>query len=300
MTFEQKQKPFDINNIYIDDINKPDRSQSMGTVNQANSDTSSPVEPVGSCSWANIVDTELSDHMKNKLLNSSTYESKNAKEQVCKPNSANNTYNISDIIIKSPENIDDVTILEYQTYVSSHLKKYIKQCYDFNKQQGNHKLDYNLHISKFEWLAKASKYLSDKLGLVIVNHKINATDVSNGIIPRSSYKFCEYNYDCQFNYKEKYNGCFAQHFVHNLVYADIIALIQYLTHIYNSENKVNYEELIKCITTISYVIKHMSEELSNLQFHYGNISSVHMERSQIKRDKKKRPNKIKFKQKGTK
>lgn len=272
MTFISHKKLFNANDIYIvgtDEgtlVSKKDEDDIL----------------VGSGSWADIVDTEISCHMENKLLTSSSYDSTGKS---VKDTSNNVTYNIADIVTKNPETVDDMTLLEWQTYLSSNLKKYIKQCAGTTDK--NNKLDYNLHISKFEWLAKGSKYLSDKLGLIINIHKMNNIDIQRGIIPRSSYKFCEYNYDCQFNYKDKYNGCYAQHFVHNLVYADTFAVIYYLKNCYQTNREYNNEELTKCITTIAYVIKHMYEELSNLQFHYGNLDNFHIERSKIRKDKKK-------------
>jgi hypothetical protein len=217
-------------------------------------------------SWADIVDTEISVHIENRLLTSSSCDSSgNAKRQ----GSETQQYNIADIVSKDPATVDAVTLLEWQTYLSSYLKKYIKQC----SESSDNELDYELHIPKFEWMAKASKSLSNKFGLANTSHKISNYDLQKGIIPRSSYKFCEYNYECQFNYKEKSGGCYAQHFVHNLVYADISSVIHYLKFVHESNKHYNYNELTKCITTISYVIKHMYEELSNLQFHYGNINT---------------------------
>lgn len=230
-------------------------------------------------SWADIVDTEISPHMQNKLLTSSSCDSIEKKNVKTIANIT--TYNIADIVSKNPETIDDITLLEWETYLSSHLKKYIKQCMEGSDKYN--KFDYNLHIPKFEWLIQTSKFLSDKLGLIITNHNNNNFDLHKGIIPRSSYKFCEYNYDCQFNYKDKYNGCYAQHFVHNLVTADISAMIYYLKYIYETKKEYNYDELVKCITTIAYVIKHMYEELSNLYFHYGNINNFHIEKSKVKK-----------------
>lgn len=243
-------------------------------------------------SWAIIVDPEISCHIENKLLTSSSYDSaeKNNRISTC------TSYNIADIVSKNPENIDAIQLLEWQTYLSSNLKKYIKQCAETTNRYNG--FDYNLHISKFEWLAKSSKLLSNKLGLTITFHRINNVDTHQNMIPRSSYKFCEYNYDCQFNYRPNYNGCYAQHFVHNLVYADILAIIHYLKTNHEENKAYNYTELIKCITTISYVIKHMYEELSNLQFHYGNIDNVHIERSSLRKDRRNIPEKDNKRHKG--
>ena len=231
-------------------------------------------------SWAEIVDVEISHQVEGKLLTNSSNNSIEKNPRTSDITTNNISYNIADIVAKDPETIDDVKLLEWETYLSSNLKKYIKQCIDTNCD-----IDYCLHINKFEWLARASKYLSNKLGLVINNHKLNNIEIQRGIIPRSSYKFCEYNYDCQFNYQDKYSGCYAQHFVHNLVCADIYAVINHLKNCYETRKEYNYQELIKCINTISYVVKHMYEELSNLQSQYGNIDNVHIERSKIKKKK---------------
>ncbi|AYV81214.1 MAG: hypothetical protein Harvfovirus21_11 [Harvfovirus sp.] len=232
----------------------------------------------GGGAWADIVDTEIS--IPNKLLSSSSFDSVKNRGHYHNVKTTN-MYNIADIMTKDPTTIKDLLLLEYQTYLSSHLKKYLKQCLETRKQQSQdagdqHIFDFNLHLPKFDWLAKATRHLSDKLALCIVHHKVSC-DMT--VIPRSSYKFCEYNYDCQFNYKERYNGCFAQHFVYNLVHVDIVAMIAYLKYCREGKNGVNYDELVKCITTISYVIKHMLEELSNLQFHYGSVDHVHKEKS---------------------
>jgi hypothetical protein len=270
---------FNVNNIYIAEGNEH--------VILCKNDWAGEESGSVSDSWADMVDTEISCYIENKLLTSSSNDSINKNVgQV----THNVMYNIGDIVSKNPENIDDMTLLEWQTYLSSHLKKYIKQCAELADKDKSIKLDYSLHISKFEWLARASRFLSDKLGLIVANHKVNNFDVQKGIISRSSYKFCEYNYDCQFNYKEKYNGCYAQHFVHNLVCADVLAMIQYIKSINESNRDYNYDELVKCITTISYVIKHMYEELCNLQFHYGNIDGVHIEKSKVKKGYHKQVN----------
>ena len=254
----------------------PNSPESTSPVNE----TATDFKDKASSSWAEMVDTEI--YVENKLLASSSFDSKGNKKM---KNQIQNSYSISDIMIKDPKKIDDLTLLEYQTYISSHLKKYIKQCVD-----NIDTINFLLHIPKFEWLANGSKYLSEKLGLEINYHRITP---EMSIIPRSSYKFCEYNYDCQFNYKNKFNGCFAQHFVHNLVHADLVAIINYLKYKIDTPNTINFEELLKCITTSSYVIKHMLEELSNLQFHYGSIDNIHFEKSVLLNKNKKKNHKSK-------
>jgi len=273
---------FDPNDIYIDSLNDGKE------IKKSNS-------------WADIVDCELSDNLENKLLSSTFIESKKDNKVI-----KNVSYNISDIIIKNPELIDDITLLEYQTYLSSHIKKYVKNHIDdcLNNEK-NEELDFELHYPKFEWLASASKHLSNKLELVINNDiKSYQKSFNNDIIPRSSYKFCEYNYECQFNKNNNLKGCFAQHYVHNIVYNDIIIIIDYLKYVKKNNKKINYNELFKCITTVSYVLKHMYEELlnsytlSDINNNDGNydlekINMLHIERSQNYISECKKKKKIK-------
>jgi len=234
--------------------------------------TSSP-EYINTDSWSEMVDSHISGVIENKLLTSTVSQ----KEKIIKTQN-HTTYNMADIISKNPCDINDVTLLEWGTYISSQLKKYIKNCAD-NK---NNPFDYNLHIPKFEWLLNMTKILSGKLGLPITYHKLNQHNDSEISLPRSSYKFCEYNYECQFNYKHNKNvGCYAQHYVHNLVHSDIKIMMDYLKYINDINENYDYNELIKCITTISYVIKHMYEELSNIQFHNGESKDLHMEKSKV-------------------
>ena len=48
-----------------------------------------------------------------------------------------------------------------------------------------------------------------------------------------------------------------------MVYSDISALIKCLNKYYK-DTDISNKEIIKCINTISFVIKHMYEELNNL------------------------------------
>ena len=81
-------------------------------------------------------------------------------------------------------------------------------------------------------------------------------------ISRNSYKFCEFGCTCMFNY-DKNEICYAQHYVFNLVAQDIIEVLYYMSiyHIKNDE----MNEIKTSINTITYVINHMHEELSQLK-----------------------------------
>ena len=138
-----------------------------------------------------------------------------------------------------------------------------------------------------DWLLKGTLYFEKKLKLKPISAINNFR--KNSIISRSSYKFCNFNYDCEFNYNKKKNhGCYAQHFVYNIVQSDIKSVIEYLRK-NKCKDTINLKEVKKCIDTISFVINHMYEELKNVDYYNnGKSDELHRERTPIERKKKNR------------
>ena len=87
----------------------------------------------------------------------------------------------------------------------------------------------------------------------------------NNSIPRCSYKFCSYQDNCSYNYNNKSkNLCYQDHYVHNMVSADLKILLQYINEnnkIDNTKNIIHTKEILKTINTLSFVISHMECEL---------------------------------------
>ena len=177
----------------------------------------------------------------------------------------------------SIDSLDDLKILEYQNVLISDINKSedIKKC-----------------INQLNWIHKSAKKLSDKLKLKMYEHK-------KGSLIRSSYKFCDYNYQCKFNYNlKKHNGCLFQHFVHNLVCADIKSLLNFIKKETLSDS--DKTEIGKSIKTLSFVLAHMYDELNNIQLFNSNKKvDLHVERNpkndNRKKNKKHRPKKPKQK-----
>jgi len=170
---------------------------------------------------------------------------------------------INDIInSKSPHHVlKDIKHLEHQDFVSTYIFKYIIQ---------SNQCNITLLISCLEYLYNTSLYLAKKIGMKIDQQFVNKfSKIEDNFIIRCSYKFCHYTYYCQYNYPEKIQknnkGCYSDHFVHNKVSQDLFNLIKYITKNYNdSENLRSNQEIIKCINTITYCIKHMYDELWNI------------------------------------
>ena len=78
-------------------------------------------------------------------------------------------------------------------------------------------------------------------------------------IQRCSYKFCKFKENCSYNYNNKKNICYQDHYVHNMVVCDLKQIINYL--IKNKESK-KLTDLSKSINTLSYVINRMHRELN--------------------------------------
>lgn len=181
-------------------------------------------------------------------------------------------------------NVSDIVLLHYQIQVCNYLKKMIKKCAH---------IDYYYTMKddiceKLEWLTGASKYLSNKIGLTMYNHACN-NHINKNVIPRSSYKFCNYNYECEFNYNlKKTKGCFAQHYVHNIIYADIVALEKFIDNNINMDSD-GIEQIKKSITTMLFVITHMHDELLNSCIYRDKISidENHVDRTPVKSRRKR-------------
>lgn len=298
------------NDIYIDDnitgendytINNESNQQDY-TVND------SDLSELSDLSWANMVEEELKDSINNKLLvgNYSTKcsndcEKNNNLKEISELDSFDN-YDICTIRSIKYKDTSDLKLLHYQVYMCSCLRRMINEHIDSKSFTNKEEFINILH-----WLMNTSKYLSDKIGLVIYYNKCNIVKnniskdtiskdimskdiMSKDIIPRSSYKFCNYNYECEFNYNlKKYNGCFAQHYVHNIIYTDISELKKFIS-INNEFDTKELEEIKKSINTILFVINHMCDELKNSCIYYSNntIDQNHIDRTVPNKKKKYR------------
>lgn len=213
-------------------------------------------------SWILLVEDELANRISDKNLST-----KNMDDNL-------DPDNILDIEYKK---LDSVKLINYQLTVINHFKKYVKTCMDAENTCNN----MSNYMKYLYWLSDVNLYMSCKLGLQNVLHRNYGID----IIPRSSYKFCEYSHDCEFNYPSKLNkkkntrGCYKQHFVYNYLKTDIDSVIEYLNK--NNDN-INYSQLNICINTILFVINKMKDELENISARYKNdYEKYHLEKSTI-------------------
>jgi len=207
--------------------------------------------------WSSLINFE--DFYKNEKIE--VYESDNDEEEI-KLNinsidfSLNNEKILNEInkILKEKDlnNLTSLEILKQQDLVSSYISKSIQ----------NNIINKIFFIECISYLKETSNILSDKISQTLFLHNYNF--IKKDKIIRSSYKFCNYKHECTYNYEKGKKGCYADHYPHNMVYADCDALLECMKLYYTDEVEIQNKELVRCINTISFVIRHMYEELNNL------------------------------------
>ncbi len=238
-------------------------------------------------SWFELVEEELKDSLEDKILSGSVTGSLSDSQSLISDNA-------EDIICLDYEEYSDLELLQYESCVMTYLRNKLNKKSTSQVDQKFKELDINDMVDKLEWLLEVTAYLSKKIGSDIEKGRQKYNKNTSKVF-RSSYKFCDFNYKCEFNYcVKKSKGCYAQHFVHNVIYYDILSIIKYLKDCMEKskdcadKSKDNVckisdddrNEIRKSINTISYVINHMYEELQE--------SGSHVNRFLTKKNKKKR------------
>ena len=146
-------------------------------------------------------------------------------------------------------------ILQKELEIIKLLTKYTLQ---------NKNLKYDFFISCLEILLNLSEILRIKLGQKEFIHNKQKNEDN---IMRCSYKFCSYKDNCSYNYNLKIkNLCYQDHYVHNMVSADLKILLEYIKKKYDhiiDKNILHNKEILKTINTLSFVISHMESELKS-------------------------------------
>lgn len=146
-----------------------------------------------------------------------------------------------------PSNKKSLEILQIELETIKIISRYSLQ---------NSTLDYNLMSKILKYLFKLSEILRQRINqpaiVISKQNKIN--------IIRCSYKFCNFKDSCVYNYTKKGHSCYQNHYVHNMVSHDIMALILFIESNNIDENQYN-KEILKSINTLSFVIGHMESEL---------------------------------------
>ena len=151
---------------------------------------------------------------------------------------------------------NSLIILQKELDIIKLLTKYTLQ---------NKILEYNFIKICLLLLLEFSNTLKTRLKQKNINHNHNNNHIqqNNLYILRCSYKFCSYQDKCIYNYNNKSkNNCYHDHYVHNMVSADLNILLDYINNNKDTNNNITHtKEILKTINTLSYVISHMEIEL---------------------------------------
>jgi hypothetical protein len=203
-----------------------------------------------------ISNTEL-DKFKNILKNHENQHSVQAKVSIIESEYVDKLTEIEKLCndekqIEEFKKENSLKLLQKELDVIKLLTKYSLQ---------NNQINYKFFISVLQLLLVFSETLRVRLGQK--NIDIDKKNYNDDKISRCSYKFCNYKDSCNYNYNKSKNMCYQDHYVHNMVSADLKILIEYIQQ--KNEHQKNKEilktEILKTINTLSFVINHMENEL---------------------------------------
>lgn len=186
---------------------------------------------------------------------------------------------IEEIMEIDPITLNTNTNLQYQNiminYLSSYFNlKFIKTC------EG----DNNLMIDILKWLVSSSKFLANKIDQLLI-------EPPNGEIKRSSYQFCNESFYCDKFYNKNIITCDSHHYVHSLVYNDVLSIVNYLQK-YDKLSENDKQNIKKSLDTIKFVIDHMYNEYTGLENYMSKAENYHKDNLNYTNKHKKRYSKI--------
>jgi len=218
----------------------------------------------------------IEDDLFNKLLNTLKNQTNQNSVQI-KVNQLETEYqyklkeiellcnNVDNIEIVKKEN--SLKILQKELDVIRLLTKYSLK---------NNQLNYTFFMNALKLLYNLSESLRNRIGQKeILIEKKNYTDDN---ISRCSYKFCNFKDSCNYNYNKTKNLCYQDHYVHNMVSADLKVLMDYIEQKYGNDQVVAHnKEILKTINTLAFVINHMESELKSkcMYLQENEIESYH-------------------------
>lgn len=227
--------------------------------------------------WSSLYDIKKIKNLKlkNKKIDNNIVEKKIIKKMDDILFNKLNKYDIS--------KKNSLDILNYELKISEYINKKYFSIGNFDKK------DFLILINN---ILICTIILKERLKQkdILINYEL----ITENYLPRNSYKFCNHKDSCKFNYSSnKNNGCFADHYVHSTVEVDLKLLIYFI------ENKIennfnNHKIILKSLSTINFVIKHMYEELNSINIYSNkkNIEKYHTVNKRLKVNNRLRKVKI--------
>lgn len=165
--------------------------------------------------------------------------------------------------IEEIKKLNSLLILQKELDIIKLLTKYALQ---------NNYLDQEFFINILKLILSLSNTLKRRINQKDIS--LEKKTLSDDNITRCSYKFCNYKDSCIYNYNKSKNLCYQDHYVHNMVCADIKILLEYIDSRYKNEKTfLRNKEILKTINTLSYVINHMENELKAKCLYVVNVNN---------------------------
>lgn len=202
---------------------------------------------------------------------------------------------IDDIIKKKQEFMPSNEIIQYECSISHYIQALMEEL-PFQKSRFHDRFnklpsfDILQSIKEYlEWISKACEILAKRINQELLEHKTDNKDKPK--IVRSSYNFCKKYTQCK-NFYSRYEPptCKEHHYVHSILKYDVDSVINFLSYIIKNKIDMTIEELDDLrlsIKTISYVTRHMSKEISYINYITKNNSETFHRNNPIEIRKKK-------------
>ena len=202
--------------------------------------------------WTKYFNKDILIIDSSSYLNNINLKNKKNYLEVLKNNEEQFNKNLEDIKILTEKKIDideykkknSLVLLEHQKNIISILNKY---CMKLNN------LDFDFIVNVLKHLNEVSNILKTRLNQKDIKYH------NKDNIQRCSYKFCKFKENCSYNYNNKKNICYQDHYVHNMVICDLKQIINFLE---KHKDGSSLNDFSKSINTISFVINHMYKELN--------------------------------------
>ena len=249
--------------------------------------------------WFNDMDDKTIEIINKDLIKEDPAENDDEPEQYITPDGNNNIsaeteyIYVEDILTKDLNDLSSNEIIQYECSIAYFIQVLIEGT-NINKIKTLKTYDSDLTDDKItdiiiylKWISNACEILTKRINQEVL---VYVPDLKPSIV-RSSYNFCTKYTQCKnFYSKQEAPNCKEHHYVHSLLKYDIDSVIYFLQYVTNNNiilEKDDLNNLYLSIKTICFVTRHMSKEISYIDYITKNNSENFHRNNPIDLSKKK-------------
>ena len=246
--------------------------------------------------WFNDLDDRMIEIINKDLIKEEPQE--NEETEITQDNNNNISTEteyiyVEDILTKDLDKLSSNELIQYECSIAYFIQVLIEGS-NINKIKSIKTYDNELSKDKIKdiilylkWISKTSEILAKRIKQEILPFIPSVKP----IIVRSSYNFCTKYTQCKnFYSKHEEPSCKEHHYVHSLLKYDIDSVISFLEYIVDNNiilEKDELNNLYLSIKTICFVTRHMSKEISYIDYITKNNSENFHRNNPIDLSKKK-------------